>query len=103
MRGSSASAARRFPTHVKLKIPEGKHVDTLIINGVECEPYLTTDHRVMLEQTEDVFAGIRYLMKLSGCEACYHRRSNRTNPTRSKLCAPALTTDPGRLRRDAAR
>ena len=39
-----------FPTHVKLKIPEGKHVDTLIINGVECEPFLTTDHRVMLEQ-----------------------------------------------------
>jgi len=35
-----------FPTHVKLKIPEDKHVDTLIINGAECEPYLTTDHRV---------------------------------------------------------
>jgi len=55
-----------FPTHVKLKVPEGKHVDTLIINGVECEPYLTTDHRVMLEQCEDVFNGIRYLMKLTG-------------------------------------
>ena len=39
-----------FPTHVKLKIPEDKYVDTLIINGVECEPFLTTDHRVMLEQ-----------------------------------------------------
>jgi electron transport complex protein RnfC len=55
-----------FPTHVKLKIPEGKHVDTLIINGVECEPYLTTDHRVMLEQCEDVFTGVRYLMKVTG-------------------------------------
>jgi electron transport complex protein RnfC len=52
--------------HVKLKIPEGKHVDTLIINGVECEPYLTTDHRVMLEQCEDVFTGVRYLMKVTG-------------------------------------
>ena len=57
-----------FPTHVKLKIPEDKSVDTLIINGVECEPFLTTDHRVMLEQTEDVFMGIRYLLKVSGAE-----------------------------------
>ena len=55
-----------FPTHVKLKAPEGKHLDTLIINGVECEPYLTTDHRVMLEQTADIFTGIRYLMRASG-------------------------------------
>ena len=48
-----------FPTHVKLKLPEGKSVDTLIVNGAECEPFLTTDHRVMLEQREDVFLGIR--------------------------------------------
>jgi electron transport complex protein RnfC len=57
-----------FPTHVKLKVPEGKLVDTLIINGVECEPFLTTDHRVMLEQTDDIFMGIRYLLKASGAE-----------------------------------
>jgi electron transport complex protein RnfC len=57
-----------FPTHVKLKPPEGKHLDTLIINGVECEPYLTTDHRVMLEQTADIFAGIRYLLRATGAE-----------------------------------
>jgi electron transport complex protein RnfC len=55
-----------FPTHVKLRIPADKPVDTLIINGVECEPYLTTDHRVMLEQRDDVFTGIRYLMKATG-------------------------------------
>jgi len=55
-----------FPTHVKLKVPEGKHCDTLIINGVECEPFLTTDHRVMLEQGEDIFTGIRYLLKATG-------------------------------------
>lgn len=53
-----------FPTHVKMKIPAGKAVDTLIINGVECEPYLTTDHRVMLEQHEDIFTGVRYLARL---------------------------------------
>ncbi len=57
-----------FPTHVKLKVPEGKYVDTLIINGVECEPFLTTDHRVMLEQGEDIFMGIRYLLKVSGAK-----------------------------------
>lgn len=57
-----------FPTHVKLKIPEGKSVDTLIINGVECEPYLTTDHRVMLEQREDIYLGIRYLLKATSVE-----------------------------------
>jgi electron transport complex protein RnfC len=59
-----------FPTHVKLKIPEDKSVDTLIINGVECEPYLTTDHRVMLEQSEDIVTGIRYLLKISGAQRC---------------------------------
>ncbi len=57
-----------FPTHVKLRVPEGKRVDTLILNGAECEPYLTTDHRVMLEQGEDVFAGIRYLLRATGAE-----------------------------------
>ncbi len=55
-----------FPTHAKLKFPEGKRADTLVINGVECEPYLTTDHRVMLEQRDDIFQGIRYLLKVSG-------------------------------------
>jgi len=57
-----------FPTHVKLKAPEGRHIDTLVINGVECEPYLTTDHRVMLEQPADIFTGIRYLLKVTGAD-----------------------------------
>ncbi|MBO0340365.1 electron transport complex subunit RsxC [Flagellimonas profundi] len=57
-----------FPTHVKLKIPEGKTCETLIINGVECEPYLTTDHRVMLEQENDIFTGIKYLLKATGAK-----------------------------------
>ncbi|MDJ0868923.1 MAG: electron transport complex subunit RsxC, partial [Myxococcota bacterium] len=43
-----------FPTHAKLRIPDDASVDTLIVNGVECEPYLTTDHRVMLEQRDDL-------------------------------------------------
>jgi electron transport complex protein RnfC len=59
-----------FPTHVKLKIPEDKHCDHLILNGIECEPYLTTDHRVMLEQDQDIFMGIRYLLKSTGAKHC---------------------------------
>ncbi|MCO6489103.1 MAG: electron transport complex subunit RsxC [Phaeodactylibacter sp.] len=55
-----------FPTHVKLKVPEGKNCEVLMINGIECEPYLTTDHRVMLEQAEDIFTGIRYLLRSTG-------------------------------------
>ncbi len=57
-----------FPTHVKLKVPEGKHCDVLMINGIECEPYLTTDHRVMLEQGQDILMGIKYLLKVTGAE-----------------------------------
>jgi Na+-translocating ferredoxin:NAD+ oxidoreductase subunit C len=59
-----------FPTHVKLKVPEGKVCKVLIINGIECEPYLTTDHRVMLEQPDDIFMGIRYLLKVTNAPAC---------------------------------
>ena len=57
-----------FPTHVKLKVPEGKHCDILMINGIECEPFLTTDHRVMLEQPHDIFMGISYLLKATGAQ-----------------------------------
>lgn len=52
-----------FPSHVKLSIPEGKHCDTLIINAVECEPYLTADHQLMLQKGEEIFIGIKILMK----------------------------------------
>jgi len=52
-----------FPSHVKLSIPPGKSIDTLIINGVECEPYLTADHRLMLEKGKEIIIGIRILKK----------------------------------------
>ncbi len=72
-----------FPTHVKLKAPEGKHLDTLIINGVECEPYLTTDHRVMLEQTADIFLGVRYLLRATGAsEAIIAVEANKQDAAR---------------------
>jgi len=57
-----------FPTHVKLKVPEGKTVDTVVVNGCECEPYLTTDHRVMVENPEQVLHGARVVMRALGAE-----------------------------------
>ena len=57
-----------FPTHVKLSIPEGKRAELLIINGVECEPYLTSDYRTMLERGEMLIAGTRILMRAIGVE-----------------------------------
>lgn len=55
-----------FPTHVKLKIPKGKHIDTVVVNGCECEPYLTTDHRIMVEYPEAVLHGTRVVMRALG-------------------------------------
>ena len=52
-----------FPAHVKLHIDKDKKVDHLIINGVECEPYLTADHRLMLERPREILTGIKILMK----------------------------------------
>ena len=52
-----------FPSHVKLSVKEGVKIDCLIINGVECEPYLTADHRLMLEKTAEIVVGIKILMK----------------------------------------
>jgi len=51
-----------FPTHVKLIPPQGMKAEVLIINGVECEPYLTSDHRLMLEKGKEILVGIRILM-----------------------------------------
>lgn len=55
-----------FPTHAKLSIPEGHKVDTLIVNGCECEPYLTNDDRVMTEWVEELLRGIRIAMRACG-------------------------------------
>lgn len=60
-----------FPTSVKLTPPEGKPIDSVIINGCECEPYLTADHRVMLERTEDIVYGMKAVMKAVGAERGY--------------------------------
>jgi len=53
-----------FPTHVKMSPPPEKPIDSFILNGAECEPYLTADHRVMLEQTERIVTGMKIAMKI---------------------------------------
>ncbi|MFP4366248.1 MAG: electron transport complex subunit RsxC [Bacteroidales bacterium] len=55
-----------FPSHIKLSVPKGKKADILIINGVECEPCLTSDHRLMLEKGEELIVGIRLIMTALG-------------------------------------
>jgi len=55
-----------FPTHVKLTPVKGKVIDTFIINGTECEPFLTADHRLMLEEPDKIVLGMKALMKALG-------------------------------------
>lgn len=55
-----------FPSHVKLNLPPGRKVHTLVVNGCECEPYLTCDHRTMVEHPADLMRGIRYAMRTIG-------------------------------------
>lgn len=60
-----------FPTHVKLSPPPDKKVDTFILNAAECEPYLTADHRMMLEQSERIVNGVKITMKVLGIDKGY--------------------------------
>ena len=53
-----------FPTHVKLDVPEGKKIETLIINGAECEPYLTCDHVLMARKTHEILIGVAIISKI---------------------------------------
>ena len=56
-----------FPSHVKLMVPEGKKVKFVVLNGCECEPFLTCDHRLMLEYAEDVVLRIGFFNWTVGC------------------------------------
>jgi len=55
-----------FPTHIKLSPPTDKPIDTVILNGAECEPYLTADHRLMLERPRSIFLGLKIIMVILG-------------------------------------
>ena len=60
-----------FPTSVKLSPPKEKKIDAVLINGAECEPYLTADYRLMLEKPKEVVEGLKVLMKVLGVEKGY--------------------------------
>ena len=53
-----------FPTHVKLSPPDDKKIDIIILNGAECEPFLTSDHRLMVEKPEEIIYGMKVIMKI---------------------------------------
>ena len=55
-----------FPTHVKLSVPKDKKIEYIIVNGAECEPYLTSDHRVLLETPDMVLFGLKAIMRVLG-------------------------------------
>jgi electron transport complex protein RnfC len=60
-----------FPTHVKLNPPANSPVDTLVLNGAECEPYITADHRQMLENPTEIVEGAQIILKILGISECH--------------------------------
>ena len=92
-----------FPAHVKLSIPAGKKCEALIINGVECEPYLTSDHRLMLEKGEEILIGVKILMKALSVDKAYIGIENNKpdaidNLTRLSASFEGITVVPLKLR-----
>jgi len=83
-----------FPTHVKISPPEGKPIDTAILNGAECEPVLTSDHRVMLEYAGDVVAGLKIIMRVVGAERGFIG-IERNKPDAIRLMREAVAGDDG--------
>jgi electron transport complex protein RnfC len=72
-----------FPTQVKLTMPRGKKAEYLVVNGVECEPYLTSDHALMLEKGEEILVGVRILEKaLNVDKAIIGIENNKTDAIR---------------------
>lgn len=60
-----------FPTHVKLNPPKGKEAKALILNGTECEPYITSDDRIMRERPDEILIGAEIMKKVLNVEKCY--------------------------------
>lgn len=66
--GIAGMGGAMFPTHVKLAVPDGKEVEYIILNGAECEPYLTVDHRMMVEKGNEIIEGLKLLMQATGAK-----------------------------------
>lgn len=87
-----------FPTHVKLSPPAEKPVSTIIVNGAECEPFLTADHRVMLEHPEEVIFGLKAMMKCLDIGMAYIAVEDNKEDAIAAL-AQALDTNTIRIKR----
>ena len=83
-----------FPTHVKLSPPPEKKIDVVILNGAECEPYLTNDYRLMLEQPEEVIFGLEALMKVFDLKEAYIGIEN-NKPEAIKKMKESIDSDSG--------
>ena len=83
-----------FPTHVKLCPPPDSKAECVIINAVECEPYLTADHRLMLEKPEEILVGVSLLMKAAKVDKGYIGIEN-NKPDAIKLMQEKATAYPG--------
>ena len=83
-----------FPTVVKLSPPKEKPIDTVIINGAECEPYLTADYRLMVEKPNEVIEGLKILMKVLGVNKGFVGIENNKPDAIEKMKA-AAKNEPG--------
>ena len=83
-----------FPTHVKLTPPPGNKAEYLIINAVECEPYLTADHELMMEKSDDIIKGVRILMKGIGVDKAVIGIEN-NKPDAIEIMTKAVSQFPG--------
>ncbi|MBN2290726.1 MAG: electron transport complex subunit RsxC [Candidatus Glassbacteria bacterium] len=85
-----------FPTHVKLSPPPGKPIDTFILNGAECEPWLTTDYRQMLERSKDLITGVKIVMRILEAEralVAVERNKPEAIEVMDRLCRDELNFD----------
>lgn len=92
--GVAGMGGATFPTHVKLTLPPGKKVEYLIVNGAECEPYLTSDYRVMLERGAELLAGAGMLARAVGASKIVIAIEKNKPEAISSLAALAARTAP---------
>jgi len=90
MAGVVGLGGATFPTHVKLNPPAGKVAECLILNGTECEPFLTSDHRIMLERPREILVGAAIMQKvLGGCRCVVGIEENKPEAIASMRAALA--------------
>lgn len=96
MNGVVGLGGATFPTHVKLNPPPGKKADCLILNGAECEPYLTSDFRIMLERTDEIVVGAALMQKvLGGCPCVIGIEENKPEAIAAVRASVARLAYPG--------